>query len=451
MSDAPAVAAAPYNRPVSRSTEPDLSAPDGAEESPRVLHRREHPISRTNIERNALKVLYRLHRAGFKSYVVGGGVRDLMLGRRPKDFDIGTNAHPGEIRRLFRNSRIIGRRFRLAHVYFREGIIEVSTFRRDPDPEQQRGAAGDPLITNDNTYGTPREDAFRRDFTVNALFYDIADYSVIDYVGGVDDLEDQTIRAIGDPATRFQEDPVRMVRACEFAARLGFGIDAATQRAISELGRLIERAAPSRLTEELIQLLRCGSAGSAMQWMLDLGLLDSFLPEARAMLGSGCSARLAGVVPALDRLGAEGRQFPDAVLLGALLLPEVTRRRLERERGGPGRLGVGTVREIIGSVVDPFAVRFTLSRDRAERTRQALLGHYRMGGTGLAGSARVQLAKRRYFPDSLVLKELEVEATGRGLEELEVWRQAERHRSEVPESRARRRPRPRRRRRRRRR
>ena len=420
-----------------------------AVESPRILHRREHPVSRKNIEHNALKVLYRLHRAGFRSYVVGGGVRDLMLGRRPKDFDIGTNARPGEIRRLFRNSRVIGRRFRLAHVYFREQIIEVSTFRRDPDPEQQRHGADDPLITNDNTFGTPREDSFRRDFTVNALFYDIADYSVIDYVGGVEDLRRQTIRSIGDPAVRFQEDPVRMVRACEFAARLGFGIDPATQRAIAENGALIERAAPSRLTEEVIQLLQSGSAGPAMQWMLDLGLLDCFLPEARAMLGSGCSARLAGVVRALDRFVAEGRKFSDPAVLAALLLPEVVRRRLERRRGSSDRQSVGLVKEVIGSVVDPFAVRFTLSRDRAEKTRQVLLGHYRLAEPGLSGSARVQLANRRYFPDALMLKELEVEATGRGLEELELWRQAERHRTAEPERRQRRSPRPRRRRRRR--
>ena len=416
-----------------------------------VLHRRDHPVSRKNIERNALKVLYRLHRAGHKSYIVGGAVRDLMLRRRPKDFDIGTDARPQQIRRLFRNSRIIGRRFRLAHVYFREGIIEVSTFRRDPDPRAQRTADGDPLITDDNTYGSPREDAFRRDFTVNALFYDISNYSVIDYVGGVEDLDRQTIRCIGDPSLRFQEDPVRMVRACEFAARLGFGIDEATQYAISENGYLIERAAPSRLTEEVIQLLQSGSAGTAMQWMLDLGLLDSFLPEARAMLDRGCAMRLAGIVPALDRMVAQGHQFSDASLLGALLLPEVMREARGRTgKAANGRYPVDAMRRVVDDVVGGFARRFTLSRDRSERTRQALLASYRMGETGLKGSVRAQLASRSYAGDALALKELEVEATGCGLEALQQWRQAVRDGRQAPERRRRRRPRRRRRRRRRR-
>src|SRR5204863_4964082 len=207
---------------------------------PRILARSEHPVSRSLIDKNALKVLYRLQSAGYKAYLVGGGVRDLMLGRKPKDFDVATDARPNEIRRVFRNARIIGRRFRLAHVLFAEGVVEVSTFRRiplagevpTPDPTTGEGAPRDLLITSDNTFGNPREDAFRRDFTVNALFYNIADFSVIDYTGGVDDLQRHLIRAIGDPDVRFQEDPVRMLRACEFAARLGFGIEHGSQEAI---------------------------------------------------------------------------------------------------------------------------------------------------------------------------------------------------------------------------
>jgi poly(A) polymerase len=161
---------------------------DGAKgREPRILGRPDHTISRSNIDDNALKVLHRLHRARRLGYMVGGAVRDLLLDRKPKDYDIATDARPPEVRRLFRNSRIIGRRFRLAHVYFKEGIVEVATFRRDPDPGAQQGADGELLITDDNVFGTPEEDAFRRDFTVNALFYNIADYSVIDYVDGIED------------------------------------------------------------------------------------------------------------------------------------------------------------------------------------------------------------------------------------------------------------------------
>ena len=182
--------------------------------APRILSRAEHNVSRKNIDPDALKVLYRLKNHGFTAYLVGGGVRDLLLGRRPKDFDIGTSAHPQQVKKLFRNCFVIGRRFRLCHVRFGRKVVEVSTFRRQAQAEE-----GDTLIRRDNTFGSPEQDAFRRDFTVNALFYDIATFSVIDWVGGLPDLEARVIRTIGDPALRFREDPVRMLRAVALAAR----------------------------------------------------------------------------------------------------------------------------------------------------------------------------------------------------------------------------------------
>ena len=196
-------------------------APSDPLAEPTILDRPDHIVSRRNLDADAQKVLYRLEQAGFETYLVGGGVRDLLLRRRPKDYDVATSARPEEIRRLFRNSRIIGRRFRLVHVYFRGSIVEVSTFRAAPDRSVQRGGPKDLLVTNDNTYGTPREDAFRRDFTINALYYRVSDFTVVDYVGGLEDLGHKIIRVIGDPDIRFQEDPVRMLRCCELAARLG--------------------------------------------------------------------------------------------------------------------------------------------------------------------------------------------------------------------------------------
>ena len=205
--------------------------------SPKVLARPEHQLSRGSLSAEALKVLYRLHRSGYAAYLVGGSVRDLLLGHRPKEFDVATNARPQEIRRLFRNSRVIGRRFRLVHVFFRAGIIEVATFRASPEPpespndweeaaaeeaEENTTTARPQPATEDVVFGTPAEDARRRDFTVNALFYNIADFSIIDHVGGIKDLERGLIRTIGDPDQRFIEDPVRMMRALEYSVRLGF-------------------------------------------------------------------------------------------------------------------------------------------------------------------------------------------------------------------------------------
>ena len=280
--------------------------PKGVE--PRLIARADHSVSRKLISGATLKVLYRLKKSGFKAYLCGGAVRDLMLGRRPKDFDVATDATPREVKRLFRNGRIIGRRFRLVHVIFEDEIIEVSTFRAPPDPKYQRSAPDENLITDDNTWGTPRDDAFRRDFTINALFYSIADFSVIDYCGGVDDMGRNLVRVIGDPDLRFQEDPVRMVRACEFAGRLGFEIEEETRDGIRRNAGEMKKAAPPRMAEELLQLLRCGHAAKAMQWMLDLDLLDVVLPEALAMIKADRQGAggFTNILPTLDRFAEHG-------------------------------------------------------------------------------------------------------------------------------------------------
>lgn len=239
-----------------------------------MLERPEHSISRRDIDPNVLKVLYRLVNADHTAYLVGGGVRDLMLGRRPKDFDVATSAHPNEVRRLFRNSRLIGRRFPLVHVFFGPINIEVATFRR-------RGGSddiNDLLIRYDNTFGGPEEDAFRRDFTINALFYDPGSFRVLDYVGGIRDLAERMIRTIGEPELRMREDPVRMIRAVRLAAKLDFEIEPATARAIERCaGDLIKASAP-RLVEEIFRTLLLADSARALLLLEQLGLLDYALP-----------------------------------------------------------------------------------------------------------------------------------------------------------------------------
>jgi poly(A) polymerase len=423
---------------------------DAREVEPRIVPRSEHPISRRNLSSNALKVMYRLHNAGYKAYLVGGSVRDLMLKRTPKDFDVGTDARPNEVRKLFGNSRIIGRRFRLVHVFFHDGeTVEVSTFRRNPEPEEQSTAPGELLITSDNTFGTPREDAFRRDFTINALFYDISSYSVIDYVGGIDDLERRLIRTIGDPDVRFREDPVRMLRACEFAGRLGFGIDQATQEAIHRHRKELDKASPARVTEEVAQLLRCGHAGAAMQWMLELGLLEVLLPEAYAMLAAGQRGLgdFGQILPVIDRMVAQRRELRDSALLAAILLPKVLLRRDDVEALDQRPMSRAAIAAMIEEEIAPFLARLAVSNLKSQQILHALIGFQRLCEPHWTPAERARFTRKSFFEDALLLFEMLVEATGEGREALAEWQAAPRRRSgPAPAERARR-PRPRRRRR----
>ncbi|HXG54003.1 MAG TPA: hypothetical protein VNJ03_01370 [Vicinamibacterales bacterium] len=339
---------------------------------PVVIPRSEHALSRRDIDSDALKVLYRLHEHDYVAYLVGGSVRDLLLDRHPKDFDIGTSAHPHQIKKLFRNCWIIGRRFRLAHVKFGTKTIEVATFRRlvdaaelaaeaeaataraaaeeaeadaaaqdeasdaddlqrqyTEDDVQQGGRAPAPrsrrraedhLIHRDNAYGTPEEDAFRRDFTVNALFYDISTFSIIDYTGGLKDLEARVIRSIGIPEVRFLEDPVRMLRAVVLAARLEFTIDPDSLEAIAHHKHEIARSAAPRLLEEYFKILRSGHAAEAFRQLGDTGLLKEITPEL-----ADAPAAFWRAVTAIDRYRARFQSAPDSltntVLAGTLLQP----------------------------------------------------------------------------------------------------------------------------------
>ncbi len=246
---------------------------------PVVYKRPEHCISRKNIDPDALKVLYRLSSLGYTAYLVGGGVRDLLLGREPKDFDVGTSAKPNEVKHAFRNCFLIGRRFRLAHVKFHDKVIETATFRRNSQTvgEIIEHASEGPF--EDNTFGTPETDAYRRDFTVNGLFYDIKDFSVIDWVGGMRDLEKGVIRAIGEPGIRFQEDPVRMMRAIKFSSRLGFRIEKKTAAAMKKHHAAILTASVPRVCEEVFRLFSYGHSAEAFMQLYRYGLLGDLMPE----------------------------------------------------------------------------------------------------------------------------------------------------------------------------
>jgi len=411
---------------------PHVSSESG--QAPRIIDRAEHSISRKNVPENTLKVLYRLNNSGKKAYLVGGAVRDLLLGRQPKDFDVGTDARPAEIRRLFRNSRIIGRRFRLAHVFFQGGdIVEVATFRREPSPQEQESDQGELLITSDNAYGTPREDAFRRDFTINALFYNIADHTVIDYVGGIADLDDGLVRVIGDPDVRFPEDPVRMLRAIEFAARLKFDIEPRTAEGIERNRGEIAKASPARTTEEIVQLLQCGHAGDALQLMLDLGVFEELLPEVHAMVaaderGLGKFNRIPLV---FDELVEEGREVSDSALLAALLLPQVILRRFDTEEQRSQPMSRTALEGLVDEVAEPFVARFQLSRARTDRIVGSLKAFLRLCEPGWSDEQRRRFAVRKHFDDALDLFEIVTRATGDGEEPLAAWHRAAKERPKV--------------------
>ena len=253
---------------------------------PVIYKRADHCISRKDIDSDALKVLYRLNSLGYTAYLVGGGVRDLLLGRKPKDFDVGTSATPNEVRKSFRNCFLIGRRFRLAHIRFGQKVIETATFRRNSQTvgEIIEHAAEGPF--EDNTFGTPETDAYRRDFTVNGLFYNIKDFAVIDWVGGMKDLNKKIIRSIGDPEIRFREDPVRMMRAVKFSARLGFKIERVTTAAIKKYHSSILTAAVPRVCEEIFRLFTYGCSADAFKLLYKFGLLGDLLPELSRFIDS---------------------------------------------------------------------------------------------------------------------------------------------------------------------
>lgn len=306
--------------------------------TPQIIPRPEHNISRANISDNATKVLYRLKAAGYQSYLVGGGVRDLLLGREPKDFDVATDATPEQVKEVFRNCRLIGRRFRLAHVHFGREIIEVATFRSMQDasgPGDRETENG--MLVRDNIYGTIEEDALRRDFTINALYYNIEDFSVVDYAGGLADLQAGVLRLLGDPDTRYREDPVRMLRAIRFAAKLGFVINPACEKPLFEMGYLLQSVPAARLFEEVLKLFMAGVALHSFEKLRHYGLFGELFPETEQCLThEDHEFPITFVIRGMHNTDSrirEGKPVTPAFLF-AVLLWEPVRQLFERLRAG---------------------------------------------------------------------------------------------------------------------
>ena len=377
---------------------------------PVVYKRPEHCISRKNIDPDALKVLYRLSSLGYTAYLVGGGVRDLLMGRKPKDFDVGTSAKPNEVKRAFRSCFLVGRRFRLAHVRFGEKVIETATFRQNSQTvgEIIEHAAEGPL--EDNTFGTPETDAHRRDFTVNGLFYDIKDFSVIDWVGGMKDIEKKVIRSIGDPEIRFQEDPVRMMRAIKFSARLGFTIEKKTDAAMKKHHACILTASVPRVCEEVFRLFTYGHSAEAFRQMWACGMLGDLLPGLAESIGrtggkKSPAWKYLAVLDDYERMMSE-RGFEVSNGLRAAVLMTV----LLRE-GGKGGSARKVMQQMMDAIKIPKATYFT-----AVLLMESL---NRLSAPPSKGKAR--FVHNRDFLDALDYNRIVCRAEGRDESVLNAW------------------------------
>lgn len=359
---------------------------------PRILPRSEHSISRAHISKSALNVLYGLHKAGYEACLVGGGVRDLLLGVTPKDFDIATSALPEQVRATFRNSRLIGRRFRLAHVHFGPDIVEVATYRASHDKAEDEADArldGDRIL-RDNVYGTREEDVIRRDFTVNALYYRIEDFSLIDHVGALEDIDKRRLRTIGDPEARYREDPVRMLRAVRLAAKLELTIESATEAPLFDLGYLLETVPQARLFDETVKLLLSGHGIRSYEQLSRYRLLDYLFPVESAALAPERDRLIRAALTNTDQRVAAGLPVTPAFLIAVLLwepLQEAMAHQLVRGVSEHDAL-IKAQEDVLRTQNDLLAVpkRFTLPaaeiwslQSRLQRRRQPdrLLGHPR--------------------------------------------------------------------------
>ncbi|WP_144821373.1 polynucleotide adenylyltransferase PcnB [Marinobacter piscensis] len=331
----------------------------------REVPRDQHNVSRSAISEPAKKVLSRLNKSGYEAYLVGGGVRDILLGQQPKDFDVATNATPEEVHDLFRNSRLIGRRFRIVHVVFGREVIEVTTFRgntadadeNSTDDDRKTNEHG--LLLRDNVYGTQEEDALRRDFTVNALYYCIRDFTVIDFANGIEDLRNRQLRLIGDPETRYREDPVRMLRAIRFAAKLNFDIEPETEAPINELAPLLDHIPPARLFEEVLKLFSAGHGEITYDLITRYNLLAPLFPEtARAIEAGEPDELIRQALRNTDARIAQGKSVTPYFLFAAMLWPALQREWQHRQENGESVQPAlhGAIAKVIGRQVQATSI-----------------------------------------------------------------------------------------------
>lgn len=307
--------------------------------TPRIIPRPEHPVSRQHFSEPALKVLYRLHNSGYEAYLVGGCIRDALLGLMPKDFDVATNATPEQVRELFRNSRTIGRRFRIVHVRFGREVIEVTTFRGKPNDDHANHIAqqaDNGMLLRDNVWGNIEQDALRRDFTINALYYNIADYSIHDFANGVTDINERTLRLIGDPETRYREDPVRMLRAVRFAAKLDFQLAQETEAPLHELAPLLLQIPPARLFDECLKLFMSGHGLATFRLLRHYGLFAMLFPGADEAMAElpWAEAVIEKALASTDQRIQQERPVTPAFLFAALLWGPVYLNRQQQEQDG---------------------------------------------------------------------------------------------------------------------
>ena len=410
-----------------------------AQTPPLVIPRPEHTISRSAISPNALKVLYRLNEAGYQAFLVGGAVRDLLLGIRPKDFDVATDAQPDDVRRLFRNCRLIGRRFRLAHVHFGSEIIEVATFRaaaapereddEDPDADadaplpddaEHRAVDQSGRILRDNIYGTINEDVWRRDFGANALYYSIEDFSVWDFVGGVNDVHERRLKLIGDPDARYREDPVRMLRAVRFAAKLDFSIDDDTEQPIKRLAYLLDGVPPARLFDETLKLFLSGFGAKSYRLLRQYGLFEHLFPRSAAAFSLPPYA-YANEMLEIGLVNTDARILEDKpvtpTFLFALLLWGAVLREMNEQQAGPAP-DLAQLMQACDTVLKAQQARVSIPRRFAVPMRELLMLQPRFNRrSGVKSLALLQHPRFRAAYDFLLLRA----QTGAADPELARW------------------------------